>query len=149
MHSRLNLFTYWFLIILSIVGAAIWISMPYLVPFLFGAYGETSKESVSMIVISLMAAGVPAILILLGLVRIMRTVIRDDCFVEANVRSLRRMGIYAFLITGIMLVRIVLYNTLSVMLIAVVFFTAGLFCQVLASVFERAVAYKLDDDMTI
>jgi hypothetical protein len=149
MHSRLNLFTYWFLIILSIVGIAVWISMPYLVPFLFGAYGETSKESVSMIVISLMAAGVPAILILLGLVRIMRTVIRDDCFVEANVRSLRRMGIYAFLITGIMLVRIVLYNTLSVMLIAVVFFTAGLFCQVLASVFERAVAYKLDDDMTI
>ena len=149
MHNRLNLFTYGFLIVLFIIGIAAWVSMPWLVPALFRAFGDVPEGSVTVIIVSLMIAGVPAILILFELIRIMKTVIRDDCFVMANVNSLRRMAVYAYLITAIMLVRIFLYNTIGVVLVAVVFFTAGLFCGVLASVFERAVAYKLDDDMTI
>ena len=43
----------------------------------------------------------------------------------------------------------VLYLTPAVMIIILVFLIAGLFSKVLSQVFDRAVAYKLENDLTI
>ena len=42
-----------------------------------------------------------------------------------------------------------LYLTPAVMIIILVFLIAGLFSKVLGRVFERAVEYKLENDLTI
>ena len=73
----------------------------------------------------------------------------NDCFVEANVKSLNRMGTYSFLIALVTAGRLFLYLTPAVMIIILVFVIAGLFSKVLSQVFDRAVAYKLENDLTI
>ena len=73
----------------------------------------------------------------------------NDCFVEANVKSLDRMGTYSFLISLVTAGRLFLYLTPAVLIIILVFVIAGLFSKVLSRVFERAVAYKLENDLTI
>lgn len=94
-------------------------------------------------------SGVCAVLILLELRKMFRTVINDDCFTKENVTSLKRMGIYSFAIAFVTSFRIVLYITPAVFVVIIVFFIAGLFSNVLSRVFDKAVTYKLENDLTI
>ena len=100
-------------------------------------------------VVSIMLVGGSALLILYELRKMMKTVINDDCFVQENVTSLVRMSIYAFVITGLKLLRCFVYFTPAALIVAGVFFFAGLFSKVLSLVFDRAVQYKLENDLTI
>ena len=77
------------------------------------------------------------------------TVLQDDCFVQANVVSLRRMGTYSFLIALITAGRLLIYLTPAVLVVILVFTIAGMFSKVLAHVFDRAVHYKEENDLTI
>ena len=62
---------------------------------------EELMDKYNEIVISYFVLGVLAILILGELRKMFRTVIADDCFVQANVVSLQRMGTYSFIIAAI------------------------------------------------
>ena len=101
------------------------------------------------LVILFAISGVLAELILYELRNMFRTVLANDCFVEANVKSLNRMGTYSFLIALVTAGRLLLYLTPAVMIVILVFVIAGLFSKVLSQVFDRAVAYKLENDLTI
>ena len=68
---------------------------------------------------------------------------------EENVVSLKRMGNYSFLISLVTLGRMTMYLTPAVLIVILVFLIAGLFSKVLSKVFERAIAYKLENDLTI
>lgn len=99
--------------------------------------------------IILMICGVFAVLILGELRKMFQTVLADDCFVEQNVISLRRMGNYSFGIAVVTLIRLFVHITSAVFVIIAVFIIAGLFSKVLAQVFDKAIAYKLENDLTI
>ncbi|MDE6363464.1 MAG: DUF2975 domain-containing protein [Lachnospiraceae bacterium] len=93
--------------------------------------------------------GILAVLILGELRKMFRTVLKEDCFVKDNVVSLQRMGTYSFIIAVICMLRTVLYLTIAMLVLVLVFVIAGLFSKVLAFVFDRAVEYKLENDLTI
>ncbi|HOO78955.1 MAG TPA: DUF2975 domain-containing protein [Lachnospiraceae bacterium] len=93
--------------------------------------------------------GTLACLIVFELRRMIKSVEAEDCFVEANVRSLRSMGNYSFMVSAATVVRLFLYGTPGVFVVLLVFAIAGLFSKVLAKVFAEAIRYKLDNDLTI
>ena len=97
----------------------------------------------------MMICGVFAVLIIHELRKIFKTVLEDDCFVRENVKSLKKMGTYSFCIAVVTLARLFCYVTSAVFVILIVFIIAGLFSKVLAQVFDRAVTYKLENDLTI
>ena len=70
-------------------------------------------------------------------------------FVPENVASLRRMGDLSFFIAAMSAVRCVVYLTIAMLVIILVFIIAGMFSKVLAMVFEEAVRYKEENDLTI
>ena len=78
-----------------------------------------------------------------------KSVINDDCFIKQNVVSLRRMGNYSFMIALVTCLRLLLYLTPAVLVVILVFVIAGLFSKVLSQVFDKAVTYKLENDLTI
>jgi hypothetical protein len=59
------------------------------------------------------------------------------------------MGNWSFFIAGMSVVRICVYVTLAMAVVILVFVIAGLFSKVLALVFEEAVAFKEENDLTI
>ena len=93
--------------------------------------------------------GILAILIIGELRKMFRTVLADDCFVRENVVSLQRMGTYSFIIAIICLLRTVLYLTVTMLTLVLVFVIAGLFSKVLAFVFDKAIDYKEENDLTV
>ena len=113
--------------------------------FSYEIFVEQYKEAVVIYFI----LGVLAILIIGELRKMFRTVLADDCFVRDNVVSLQRMGTYSFLIALICLVRTLLYLTVTMLTLVLVFVIAGLFSKVLAFVVDKAIEYKLENDLTI
>ena len=101
------------------------------------------------VVIIYTVLGILAVLIIGELRKIFRTVLNPDSFVVANVYSLKRMGTYSFFIAVFCLVRFFLYQTIAMGVLILVFVIAGLFSKVLAFVFEQAITYKEENDLTI
>jgi len=96
-----------------------------------------------------MLAGVFALAILRELRLMFRTVIKENPFVRGNVISLKRMGYYAFVIALIMLAKLLFVVTPATLVLVLVFIIAGLFSLVLSQVFDQAVTYKQENDLTI
>ncbi|MDF2485187.1 MAG: hypothetical protein K0R46_1355 [Herbinix sp.] len=122
------------------------------VPFLFklvGRYYSIFREFYLPFCIIFIIAGVFALVILWELRSIFKTVFREDPFVRENVRSLKRMGVSSFCIAFAMLTRLLFVITPAALVLVAVFAIAGLFSLVLSQVFDQAVTYKQENDLTI
>ncbi len=121
-------------------------------PFSIKKIGEEMPKLVEHyeeIVIIYFVLGVAALVLIRELRRIFRTVLNENCFVQENVVSLRKMGNWSFFIALMLVVRSIVYVTVAVMTTILVFVIAGLFSKVLACVFEKAVQYKEENDLTV
>lgn len=147
-RNTLAYFTKYLLDFMFITGIVICLT----VPFIFkqaGIYIPIIEENYIPFCIIFMLAGLFALLILWNLRMMFKTVISGDPFVADNVVSLKRMGIYSFVIAILMAIRLFFAITMTAMVLVLVFLIAGLFSLVLAQVFDRAVLYKLENDYTI
>lgn len=93
--------------------------------------------------------GIAAEKLLWELRGIFQTVLAGNCFVEGNVISLRKMANWSFFIALMAIVRSIVYRTIAMGVVILVFVIAGLFSKVLSFVFEQAVAYKEETDWTV
>lgn len=123
-----------------------------LVPFLYKwamTFSDDIEPNYIPLCIILMICGVFAVLIIGELRKMFKTVLNDDCFVTENVTSLKKMGNYSFCIAIATLPRFIIFVNSAVFVVILVFLIAGLFSKVLAQVFDKAVSYKLENDLTI
>ena len=122
-------------------------------PFLLKTYGKYVEPGIEKYIwqnsVVLGLCGIFSLMIVWELRKMFKTVIADDCFVRNNVTSLKKMSIYSVGIVFFMAVKCLFNITLATMAIMMVFIIAGLFSRVLAQVFDKAVTYKLENDLTI
>ena len=158
MDNRLNVYFKRFLDIAFYLGLIMEVTVPIglrkaveLTEMRFGEASEYSpiKDHFIFAVVSIMLAGAFCILILFELRKMMKSVIEDNCFIQENVTSLYRMGNYAFAITLVKFLRCFVYFTLGAVITGGVFLFAGILSKVLAKVFDKAVRYKEENDLTI
>ena len=100
-------------------------------------------------------SGVIATLCILGgeyiafeLLRMMHT-LDGDPFIERNVRSLKRMGFTAVIISLLGLSTLLLHPVPLAVIAAIPVAMCGLFSLVLSGVFAQAIAYKQENDLTV
>lgn len=144
----LTIWTKFLLDFMFFAGIAVTVSLPWSVklvgrqlPYMVEHYEET--------VIIYFVLGISALMLLWELRKIFRTVLAEDCFVRENVVSLRKMGSWSFFIALMSMVRSIVYMTIAMGVVILVFIIAGLFSKVLAYVFEEAVRFKEENDLTI
>lgn len=106
-----------------------------------GHYGE--------IVMIYFVLGVAALVIIGELRKLFQTVINKDCFVRENVISLNKMGNWSFFIVIMSIVRSIVFLTVAMLVVILVFSIAGLFSKVLSLVFEEAIDFKEENELTI
>ncbi len=114
-----------------------------------GRYFKIFEEFYIPFCIIFIIAGVFALVIVWELRTIFKTVMKENPFVRENVRSLKRMGISSFCIAFMMLTRLLFVITPAALVLVAVFAIAGLFSLVLSQVFDQAVTYKQENDLTI
>lgn len=148
MNRKLTVFTKALLDFMYYAGIIVTILVPLIISW-YGQYNTYFGENVISLSIIFMASGIFAVLIIRELRKMFKSVLADDCFIPENVAALRRMGTYSFFIAGITCCRLFLYLTPAVLIVILVFIIAGLFSKVLSQVFDTAVTYKLENDLTI
>lgn len=130
------------------VGIMVTVSLPFSIKWI-GQYYEPLGVHYEETVIIYFVLGVSALVLIRELRRIFRTVLDGDCFVMDNVVSLQKMGNWSFFIAVMSVVRSIVYLSIAMLVVILVFVIAGLFSKVLAMVFEEAVRYKEENDLTI
>lgn len=148
MKDKLTVMTRLLLDFMFYAGIAVTATLPVSIRF-YGRFNSYFADNWLPLVLLFFLSGIFAILTLYELRKIFRSVIDDDCFIRENVVSLRRMGTYSFIIALITAGRLFLYVTPAVLIVILVFVIAGLFSKVLSRVFDKAVTYKLENDLTI
>ena len=148
MSNALTRFTSALLSLMFYGGILVTAALPWLFRWMARYYPVLSRHYWLHTVL-FMLAGAGAVLIIRELRRMFRTVLDNDCFVRQNVVSLRRMGRLGLGIALVTTVRLLVIFTPATVLIAAVFFIAALFSFVLSQVFDRAVRYKEENDLTI
>ncbi len=148
MNQRLVRFTKGLLDFMFYAGILVTVSVPALFWWV-GKYLDDFRVYYVPQTVLYMLSGVASLLIILELRRMFDTVLADDAFVMDNVRSLHRMAWCSFGIAAFSAVRLVYAPTPATAVVVLVFFIAGLFSLVLSQVFEKAVRYKEENDLTI
>ena len=147
-RSTLILFTKGLLDFMFFSGLLICLSVPFLFK-LAGRYYSIFERYYIPFSIIFMLAGAFALAILRELRLMFHTVINENPFVKENVISLKRMGYCAFVIALFMATKPLLVVTPATLVLVLVFIIAGLFSIVLSQVFDQAVTYKQENDLTI
>lgn len=141
-------FTKYLLDFMFIAGIIICVGVPFIFQIAGRFYSIFTTYYVPLCII-FMIAGIFALFILWNLRQMFKTVILENPFVRENVRALKRMGICAFMIALIMAIRLFIVITPAALVLVLVFLIAGLFSLVLSLVFDQAVTYKEENDLTI
>lgn len=123
-------------------------TLPFSLKFI-GKYLDRVKENYAEAVMIYFVLGIAAVVIIRELRKIFKTVIDKNCFVRENVVSLDKMFKWSMFIVIMSIVRCIVYLTMAMGVIILVFTIAGLFSKVLAFVFEQAVEYKEENDLTV
>ena len=140
--------TKWILDFMFYAGIVVWLTLPFSLKMI-GSFFPHYQIFYFPMLILFFICGIFAILIIQELRRMFRTVLREDCFVRENVKSLQRMGMYSFCIAAASIIRLMIVVTPATLVIILVFIIAGLFSLVLSRVFDQAITYKLENDLTI
>jgi len=148
MNNKLIRITKLLLDLMFFSGTLVTTLMFFIIKF-YGRFSTYFRENTISLTILFSVSGIFAVLVIFELRRIFKTVIADDCFITENVTSLRRMGTYSFLIALITALRLIMYITPGIIVVVLVFLIAGLFSKVLSQVFDKAITYKLENDLTI
>jgi hypothetical protein len=99
----------------------------------------------------LLVSGILSVYILWELRRIFRTLVNRESnpFIASNVSSLRRIAAASAAISITYVLKCLYWFTMATGIIIIIFALAALFCLVLADVFEQAVFYKQENDLTV
>lgn len=148
MKDKLTFFTKILLDFMYYAGIIVTIFVPLIIKG-YGRFNSYFADNVPELSVIFMLSGIFAVLIIHELRKLFKSVLADDCFIRENVTSLNKMGTYSFFIAVITCCRLFLYMTPAVLIVILVFVIAGLFSKVLSQVFDKAVTYKLENDLTI
>lgn len=148
MKDKLTKFTKFLLDTMFYAGIAVIVTLPLSIK-IYGRFNSYFADNYYSLCVIFFLSGIFAVLILRRLRNMFRTVLNDDCFIRENVESLEKMSIYSFFIAVITACRLFLYLTPAVFVVILVFVIAGLFSKVLAGVFDKAITYKEENDLTI
>lgn len=148
MNNRLVRFTKRLLDIMFYAGIFLTLIIPVVFHYV-GFYIEVYQKYYVVQCVVYMISGVFCIRIVNELRKMFITVLNEDAFVDSNVVSLKVMSKSAFLIGFMSVVRLPLSPTPATIVILIVFSVAGLFSIVLSQVFQEAIRYKEENDLTI
>ena len=148
-YERIKKLTKLILDIMFFTGIIVLLTLPIWLRFAGTHYSKDIEIHYLAMLIVFAVSGLNGILIVNELRKMMKTVLEANCFVEDNVKSLRRMARYSLVIYIFFFIKVLLVPTPATLIIILVFFIAALFSVVLSCVFQEAVNYKDENDLTI
>ena len=148
-YERIKKFTKVILDIMFFSGIAVLITLPIGLKYAGIYYSKAIGTHYLSMLLIFALSGISGLLIVNELTKMMRTVLEKNCFVHDNVKSLRKMAKISLAIAVLFFIKVLILPTPATFIIILVFFIAALFSVVLSCVFQEAINYKDENDLTI
>ena len=148
-QERINKFTKTLLDVMFYSGVLILVTLPVSLKFAGRHYSRDIGSHYAAMLVIFAVAGVCGLLIVAELRRMMETVIAGACFVDGNVKSLKKMAAASLVVSVMFIAKMFFAPTPATAVVILTFFIAALFSQVLAKVFAEAIRFKEENDLTI
>lgn len=148
-QNKLIRFTVLLLGVMFYAGIAVLIALPLLIKLAGRYYSSAITDVFWQMLFTYALSGICGITIVYQLRKMMKTVVEQNCFVEENTASLKLMGKVSFVICALFILKLFFFVTPATFVIILTFFIAGIFSHVLSCVFQEAVRYKTENDLTI
>lgn len=102
------------------------------------------------VMIDLTLCGIFTLVIIRYIISMLKTVHATNPFIPKNVTSLKALAICCFIIT-VLLLGLFVFGGLSIVvsLAVLLFLVLGVLCLILSELFQKAVAYKKENDLTV
>ncbi|MDD4546899.1 MAG: DUF2975 domain-containing protein [Oscillospiraceae bacterium] len=147
--SWFSLFIEYTLSLLMLVALVLTISLPWSIPAVTLHNPGESDFWFEKYFVVLAISGIMALLILWQARAILRIVNKGNPFVKEMVKRLRIIGIQSLVLAAFYFVSVFLVTKFFMILVFVTFSIVGMILFVFARIFEQAIAYKEENDMTI
>ena len=151
--KRLTTFLNYFMIFMMLFALSVMISLPSIAKWYISIdathYEFTNPMLYYYIIALLYIAGFCSVIILNQLRKMFKTCSLENPFIEGNVRSLRMICYTSGIIALLFLTKVWVMNSFLTMIVVFVFLIATIFSYVLCELFQRAVHYKTENDLTI
>lgn len=148
--------TYVLITSLLMLNVLILVTLPWIISNVIKieiGYGYASiEQNFNMYIYFLLilyVSGSCALLILNDLRLIFKSCIKEEVFIRSNVTRLYRMALITTIIAVLFFSKIFVVNSIMTMIIVFVFFMASVFCFIISLLFDQAVDYKEEIDLTI
>jgi hypothetical protein len=137
--------------VLLILGIFIVIALPFVVHWLpndlFNRYFFSNSELFSTVFIEV--CGILFWVVINEIRKIFKSLDEDEPFVSHNVLHLTRCAWLFLILSALFVLKTIVDFTLLSPVMMIALFIAGLFCRVLAEVFDKAIKVKNENDLTI
>lgn len=130
------------------IGILCVISVPFLVRLINKFYGY-DENLLLIFVVMLFISGVCAVYILFNLKQMFKTLVGGNPFVNQNTVCMKRMAISCVIISIIYVIKCFLMFSWATVVIVIVFTIGALFCLTLKNIFNEAIKYKQENELTI
>ncbi len=134
--------------VLLVLGAVSIVVMPMFARTFTNFYGYEDELYAAFLAV-LYSSGLCAEYILFNLHLMFKTLMNGNPFVESNVVCFKRMAAACAAASVIYIIKSVFIFSFGSVCVALVFTVGTMFCLTLKSIFEQAIAYKNENDLTI
>lgn len=145
----LSIFIEYTLSLLMLVALGLTITLPWSIPAITLHYPGEPELLYEKYLILLAVSGVMALLILWQARAILHIINKGNPFVNETVKRFRIIGIECLILAAFYFVSIFFIAKFFMALVFITFSVVGMILFVFAQIFEQAIAYKEENDMTI
>lgn len=149
LKNKLGLFIEYALCFLMVLAAALTITLPWSIPAVTLHYPGESELKFEKYLVVLAISGLIALLILWQARAMLHIINKGDPFVRDMVRRMRVIGILCLVLAALYFISIFFVTKFFMVLVFVTFSIVGLILFVFAQIFDQAIAFKEENDMTI
>jgi len=146
--SRVLTISLYVIFVLGVLGT---VTLPFMLEYymklFYDAYSLHSGYR-TFLLIFMTSAAVFGLWAILEMILMMRSIPLGP-FIKRNVRALKRIGVIMFVMSAMFIAKLLLYFTFLTMACGVLFLILAFFALTMSNLFNQAVLYKEENDLTI
>lgn len=130
-------------------GGVIFITLPFCLKWYLEFSNIYTTSNYIKILVILYSSGILALGIVNFTIKLLKNVNKNKPFSKDNVKLLRNISIFCLIIAVIYLIAIPIIKSVFTIILFMIFTIMGFMCNVLSGLFDKAIEYKEENELTI
>lgn len=130
-------------------GLMIFITLPFCLKWYLEFSQDFTTAYFYKTLLILYSSGILALVIVYQAIKLLKNVNKNNPFIMDNIKILNKIGVCSLLIAAIYIIAIFVIHSVFTIILFMTFTILGFMSIVLSGIFQKAIEYKEENDLTI